>query len=534
MNLYLRRGLLLPGTLLPLLLAALACAIVPTPRSRPTVVITYPQSGSSIPIGHEVIVQSISAATDLRGIARVELRVDGQVVRAQTLNPPVSSYGASLPWRPDVLGTHVLEVRAYTVDDVASAPAQIYVNIVAEAAIPTPSVALSTTVPTSAGTAADLPGATVFPTIPAEATDKVPAEPMVTALVGVNVRSGPGVEYVPSIGWLARGQSARIIGRNAEGSWWQIEYPPDTAQRGWVSARPQYTSAPNAQDAPVVPAPPTPTPTPTHTPTPTLIPIPTPTPTVTPNLLRPIILVFIADRYVISPGESVTLRWDLMNAEAAYLRYDGSEEGVIAQGMKMVWPTATTTYMLVARNAFGTTTAEITIVVRESSGPCVLFDFLSAAPAATWSNGHDLLPWNGTPDDARGFARWRDGEELEDGSWPARVLETHPEQVPNGNIVGLFTLPTPVRPGDRFVARLGFLAGAVGEARFLVGIDGGSLPGFTLLATYDDNADGALKTIETDLSAVTGGQRIWLVVQAGTSAEQDHAVWVNPRIERQG
>lgn len=526
MNVYLRRGMFLSAVLL---MIALACAVIPAPRSRPTVVITSPQSGSSIPVGHEIAVQSVAATTDSHGLARIELWVDGQVVRVQTLNPPVSSYGASLPWTPEVLGTHVLEVRAYTSDNVASTPAQVYVNVIAES-----EVAIPTTV--SATAVSGTPEITAALTGTAAAVDEVPAEPMVTALVGVNVRWGPGVEYAPPIGWLARGQSARITGRNAEGSWWQIEYPPGTTQRGWVSARPQYTTAYNAQDAPVVPAPPTPTPTPTptHTPTPTQTPVPTSTPTATPNPLRPVIFNFTADRYVINPGESVTLRWDLMNAEVAYLRYNGSEEGIVAPGFKTVSPAATTTYMLVARNAFGTSTAEITVVVREPSGPRVVFDFLSAAPAATWSNGRDLLPWNGAPDDPRGFVRWRDGEQLEDGSWPARVLEMHPERVPNGNILGIFTLPAPVRPGDRFVARVGFLAGATGEARFLVGIDGGSLSGFKLLAAQDDSADGTLKTIEVDLGAVAGGQRIWLVVQAGVSAEQDHAVWVNPRIERQG
>ncbi|MGQ9787325.1 MAG: Ig-like domain-containing protein, partial [Anaerolineae bacterium] len=392
MNVHLHRGLL-PASALLLAIATLACAIVPTPRSHPTVVITYPQSGSSVLIGHELIVQSISATADSRGIARVELWVDGQVVRVQTLNPPVSSYGASLPWTPDVLGTHVLEVRAYTGDNIASAPAQVYVNVIAETS-DTPSIIPSTAVPAPGDTVSAPPGATVAPTTTAEAIDEVLGEPMVIALVGVNVRSGPGIEYTPPIGWLARGQSARITGRNAEGSWWQIEYPPDSAQRGWVSARPQYTTARNAQEVPIVPAPPTPTPTstPTDTPTPTLTPVPTSTPTATPNPLRPIILTFTADRYVINPGETVALRWELMNAEAAYLRYNGNEEEVVTPGMKTESPAVTTTYMLVARNAFGTTTAEITIVVREPSGPRVLFDFLSAAPAATWSNGRDLLP----------------------------------------------------------------------------------------------------------------------------------------------
>jgi len=47
----------------------------------------------------------------------------------------------------------------------------------------------------------------------------------------INVRSGPGKAYT-EVGKARRGQKYRITGRNAGGSWWQIDYK---AKRGWVS-----------------------------------------------------------------------------------------------------------------------------------------------------------------------------------------------------------------------------------------------------------------------------------------------------------
>ncbi len=130
------------------------------------------------------------------------------------------------------------------------------------------------------------------------------------------------------------------------------------------------------------------TPTPTHTPTPTGTPTPTATstptntsvpPTTTPVSTNtpkptdtpepeptPIIHHFTADRTTINAGESVLLSWDLSEAEAAYLRYDGYEEGVISPGSKTVSPTKTTVYTLVARNDGGEAIVEVTITVNGS------------------------------------------------------------------------------------------------------------------------------------------------------------------------
>jgi hypothetical protein len=105
---------------------------------------------------------------------------------------------------------------------------------------------------------------------------------------------------------------------------------------------------------------PTPTNTLTHTPTPTNTPEPTDTPKPEPT---PTIHHFSADRPAINVGESIILSWSLANADAAYLRYDGVEEGVVSPGSKTVSPTKTTVYTLVARKGRSEAMAELTITM---------------------------------------------------------------------------------------------------------------------------------------------------------------------------
>ena len=71
------------------------------------------------------------------------------------------------------------------------------------------------------------------------------------------------------------------------------------------------------------------------------------------------------------------MRWDLSNAEAAYLRYNNQEEGVIAPGSKVVAPDRDTVYTLIARNQAGDTTAQVTIKV---GGP-------TPTPVPVWQDG---------------------------------------------------------------------------------------------------------------------------------------------------
>jgi len=75
--------------------------------------------------------------------------------------------------------------------------------------------------------------------------------------------------------------------------------------------------------------------------------------------LLPVIHYFEADRTTIRAGESVTLRWDLSWAEAAYL----NGQGVVAPGSMVVKPQTTTVYQLIAKNSVGKVSREVTVTV---------------------------------------------------------------------------------------------------------------------------------------------------------------------------
>ncbi len=91
-----------------------------------------------------------------------------------------------------------------------------------------------------------------------EAPAAQPGEPTMTALVDLNVRTGPGTNY-PSVGALRAGSSARIIGQSPDGFWWKIECPPGAGSECWSSAGSQYASAANAGGVLVAAVPPAPT-----------------------------------------------------------------------------------------------------------------------------------------------------------------------------------------------------------------------------------------------------------------------------------
>lgn len=348
----------LPAFMLALLLLISACGGSATPASQqagPVANITSPVSGSTLTLGQETLI-TFNAA-DVKGIAQVELSVDAQPVMVETVNPPVNSYTASYRWTASVLGSHIIELRAFNVDNDTGDSAQVFITVAegeATAAVTTTVAAEDTATPTTApapDTPTAVPAATTAPEPTNTAAPTAPTEPVVTTLVGLRVRSGPGTNY-DVLGQAQAGESLRIVGRNENASWWQVEFPSAPGGRGWISAGSEFSTASNAGGVPVVAAPPPPAPT--NTPVP---------PTATPSNIKPTIFSFTADRYNIALGETVELSWDLTNARGAFLRYDDEEEGVVAPGRKRVKPEQTTKYILVARNEAGDTTAEVTIQV---------------------------------------------------------------------------------------------------------------------------------------------------------------------------
>ena len=102
---------------------------------------------------------------------------------------------------------------------------------------PALALALATATPTPEPT----PDAT-----PTPAPTPTPDFALVTASDTVNLRSGPGTGY-STVGQMPAGSTARIVGKNQDGSWWEIE--GDNGLTAWVVARLVSTAGPADQVA---------------------------------------------------------------------------------------------------------------------------------------------------------------------------------------------------------------------------------------------------------------------------------------------
>jgi uncharacterized protein YraI len=503
--------------LIPALLmaAGLACSsenLLGKSAKPPTVVILSPQNGEKVTVGKEITVQSIS--TDARSVVRVELWVDNQMMRQDVSPDQGTTLTALQTWTPETAGNHVLEVRAYNADGLRNDPLLVSVLAEGQAA----AAASSASSATEAGLAPASEGAT--PTPPEAAPTA--SQPLFTSNRDLNVRSGPGTNF-PIIGLLKKGGSVEITGKSADGSWWQIVVSFAPEGKGWVSAA--YGQAVNADAIGAVTSPATPTPaaTPTSTPIP-----PTSTPTVSP---LPVIKSFNADKTTIVSGETVKLSWEITGQTEAFL-YPGGESGVGGTSDRSVAPADTITYRLVARNAAGEVEKKLTINVN-SPASAILYNFAQKASSAEWSNEiDDLLPFNGSDSDSKGFVILRENVTLEDGSVVGRALETHPRWVTDGGIKGEYAVNVTIQDGDVFRTQIGFIQGAGGgNAKWVLSYMDGGIP--VDLASKTKAMNNHLTPFNVDLSALSGRTvHFVLSVWANGSAGQDWAIWLNPRIER--
>jgi len=159
----------------------------------------------------------------------------------------------------------------------------------------------------------------------------------VTAPNGVNIRSGPGTNF-PVLGVAPFGATGEIIGRSADSRWWVVAVPSAPGGSGWVSA--DFVAASNAEDVPVIAAPPPPVviiPTPLPTPT------PLPQPTATPSAQ----ISFSANPTTIAQGACSTLTWSVQNVQAVWVYPQGQpyqQFPQVGQGSQQVCPPVTTTY----------------------------------------------------------------------------------------------------------------------------------------------------------------------------------------------
>ncbi|HZW03614.1 MAG TPA: SH3 domain-containing protein, partial [Anaerolineaceae bacterium] len=167
----------------------------------PWVLIHDPPNGFTAELNVPLLIHSTAA--DAVGIARIDLLVDGVLARSDETPDGIALLEFSLlqPWIPDRIGDYHLAVIAYRSDGTPSEAAQVAVRVAEAGAV------------AAAG--------------PDESKACV-----ATALTVLNIRQGPGVRY-PIEGSLLIGQKGHVTGRNADGTWWQIDI---NGGPGWISA----------------------------------------------------------------------------------------------------------------------------------------------------------------------------------------------------------------------------------------------------------------------------------------------------------
>jgi len=163
----------------------------------------------------------------------------------------------------------------------------------------------------------------------------------------------------------------------------------------------------------------------------------------------------------------------------------------------------------------------VTLVVAKPTA----VDLVDAAANAAWRGGSGPLSFPGSDTDDRGFVLVRKDATLSDGS-TATVLETHPQWIANGFIIGTYKLPQPIIAGDHLRVSVGLLAGAgAGDVRFR-----GYLGGTQVLDKSVAYSDGVIP-LDVDVSRLKGATMVEIRVDAGPSAAQDWAIWKDLRVE---
>jgi hypothetical protein len=161
----------------------------------------------------------------------------------------------------------------------------------------------------------------------------------------------------------------------------------------------------------------------------------------------------------------------------------------------------------------------------------------SSAGTATWSSAAGKVPFYTSGGvDERGYGSFAPAGSvvLEDGTSPSFV-GMHPQWKSHGWITGDFALSQAIALGERFRARIGFVRASAcncGDVMFVVqAVFANGIVSRPLVSRHDVQSDGRMFDLDVDLSKVRGATTLRLRVEAGNSAVQDWAVWVNPRIE---
>lgn len=215
--------------------------------------------------------------------------------------------------------------------------------------------------------------------------------------------------------------------------------------------------------------------------------------------------------------------WKLRNAAGAVFGVYGNQPFFVQ--IQVIAPTVTFTVTPTI-----TTTPTITVTTAASG---LIYDFTANFCQADWRSQAGPLNCPGIEKDLWGYEIRKTNPALENGSTHSgAVLLTVPNSTKDGAITGVFPA-LPIQAGYRFRATLACLSGANQcSVKYQVNyITGGANPA-NLIEVQHSYGEGP-EQIDLDLSALAGKQvQIVLVVLADGSAEQDEALWINPRVEK--
>jgi hypothetical protein len=232
--------------------------VVTTPLgpSTPVVTIVSPQDEAEFPVGQQILV-SVNA-TDTKGVTRVQLVVNGSIVKSVNSPNPQTTYPAVLDYTPRAAGNVTLQVTAFNVEGNASNPAELALTIV------TRTSSTGSTTGSTTGNSGNSGSGVIIP------NDGVCRA---LNLVNLNLRQVPVSGTVITV--IPANTLMPITARLGDNSWWKVNYNNNI---GWISGSAQFTSiSGNCLNIPVESAA-----TATPTLTPTVIRVNTATPTNTP------------------------------------------------------------------------------------------------------------------------------------------------------------------------------------------------------------------------------------------------------------
>jgi Ig-like domain-containing protein/Big-like domain-containing protein len=360
-----KRVLVLAALLSISSLVVTACNVVSASVAKPAIVISSPASNSQFHEGEQVAVQSTS--NDPAGIERVDLIVDGNVVRTDQSPTPQVSFTVIQTWRATV-GPHTIIVRATNAANGVSDPAAVSVLVLASSATATPSTASSATpvarpclnstfvtdvtVPDGTALAAGQTFNKIWRvrnsgTCAWSTSDElvfVVGEPMTAGTVVALPATAPGATADLLVPMAAPGALGVHSGtwrtRSASGAFFGTSL---SATINVVTANATPVSCP----------------------------------------FTPIIHGFSASPTTITPGQSTSLNWGFVEG-AQFAEIDNGIGGIATPGSTTVSPGSTTTYTLTAVCGGRSSTAQVTInVVSATAVPSATPTAPSATATAT-------------------------------------------------------------------------------------------------------------------------------------------------------